>query len=208
MNNEVNNNVNDELNVKSNNNSKIIIIILVVLLICALGFICYDKFINKEKPPVPTPSPSPTIEPTNNEEEQDDLEEWMTYLLNQNIKSVSLNDDIKHKDLTVDDLRLFLQEFNSHKHTIKKIYSGTGDSLSIQVTYFKDGKEYIVRFMPLESNVIHVIFDSTDKTDLDLINLLDKVMNESAKATDGLGIIYEFTCLDDVKYSVFESAFE
>ena len=207
MNNEVNNNVNDELNVKSNNNSKIIIIILVVLLICALGFICYDKFINKEKPPVPTPSPSPTIEPINNEEE-DDLEEWMTYLLNQNIKSVSLNDDIKHKDLTVDDLRLFLQEFNSHKHTIKKIYAGTGDSLNIQVTSLKDGKEYIVRFMSLGSKEIDVICDFTDKTDLDLINLLDKVMNESEKATDGLGIIYEFTCLDDVKYSVFESAFK
>ena len=50
MNNEANNN---ELNVKSNNRSKIIIAILAILLVGALGFICYDKFINKEKPPVP-----------------------------------------------------------------------------------------------------------------------------------------------------------
>ena len=64
MNNEVSNNSNNELNVKSNNNSKLIIVILAVLLIGALGFICYDKFINKEKPPVPTPTPLPTSKNT------------------------------------------------------------------------------------------------------------------------------------------------
>ena len=62
----MNNNLQENNNVvtEKNNNSKIIIVILVVLLIGALGFICYDKFINKEKPPVPTPSTTP--EPTDN----------------------------------------------------------------------------------------------------------------------------------------------
>ena len=108
MNNEVSNNSNNELNVKSNNNSKIIIVILAVLLIGALGFICYDKFINKEKPPVPTPSTIP--EPTNKEEtENKELAEWMTYLLNQKITSVSMVDDIRNEDHTVEDLREFLK---------------------------------------------------------------------------------------------------
>ena len=56
MNNEVNNNVNNELNVKSSNNSKIIIVVLVILLIGGIGFICYDKFINKEKLSAPISS--------------------------------------------------------------------------------------------------------------------------------------------------------
>lgn len=67
MNNEVSNNSNNELNVKSNNNSKIIIVILVILLIGALGFICYDKFINKEKPPVSTPISNPGDNDSNSE---------------------------------------------------------------------------------------------------------------------------------------------
>ena len=62
---EEKNNVNNESNVKQNNGSKVIIAVLAVLLIGALGFICYDKFINKEKPPVPTltPMPTPTSSP-------------------------------------------------------------------------------------------------------------------------------------------------
>ena len=60
---------NDNVVTEKSNNSKIIIVILVVLLVGALGFICYDKFFNKEKPPVPTPTPSPTASPvtTNND---------------------------------------------------------------------------------------------------------------------------------------------
>ena len=62
MNNEVNNNSNDNLNVKANSYSKLIIVILSILLISAIGFICYDKFINTEKPPVPTPVPSSDVD--------------------------------------------------------------------------------------------------------------------------------------------------
>ena len=62
MNNEFNNNVNNELNIKSNNSSKIIIAILAILLIGALGYICYDKFIDNEKTPVPTPTPTASSE--------------------------------------------------------------------------------------------------------------------------------------------------
>ena len=62
MNNEVNNNSNDNLNVKVNSYSKLIIVILSILLIGAIGFICYDKFINTEKPPVSTPVPSNDVD--------------------------------------------------------------------------------------------------------------------------------------------------
>ena len=60
---EENLNINNENN-QSKNGSTIIIIVLAVLLIGALGFICYDKIINKEKPPVPTPTPGITGIPT------------------------------------------------------------------------------------------------------------------------------------------------
>lgn len=45
---------NNNVVVEKNSNSKIVIVILVILLVGTLGFICYDKFINTEKPPVPT----------------------------------------------------------------------------------------------------------------------------------------------------------
>ena len=64
---EENNNINNELNNSSSNYSKIMIDTLAILLIGALGFIIYDKFINKEKPPVPTPTPTTIPTPTNNE---------------------------------------------------------------------------------------------------------------------------------------------
>ena len=73
------NNLQENNNVvtEKNNNSKLIIVILVILLIGALGFICYDKFINKEKPPVPTPTPIPT-----NEENSEKKEIGKLYELN------------------------------------------------------------------------------------------------------------------------------
>ena len=46
--------------VKRNSRNKLIVVILSIFLIGALGFICYDKFINNEKPPVPTPTPVPS----------------------------------------------------------------------------------------------------------------------------------------------------
>ena len=49
---------NNNVVVEKNNNSKIIIAVLVTLLVVALGFICYDKFINKEELPVPTVTPT------------------------------------------------------------------------------------------------------------------------------------------------------
>ncbi len=59
-------------NVNNTNNSidsgkkylKVIISVVVILVIATLATICYDKFINKEKPPVPTPMPTPSVNPT------------------------------------------------------------------------------------------------------------------------------------------------
>ena len=61
---EDNLNTNNEINGGKTNNNNIIIIVLTILLVGALGFICYDKFINTEKPPVPTPVPTPSVNPT------------------------------------------------------------------------------------------------------------------------------------------------
>ena len=55
--------MNNNVNTKSSNSSKIIIAILAILLIGTLSFICYDKFINKEKPPV---TPTNTTNTTDN----------------------------------------------------------------------------------------------------------------------------------------------
>ena len=206
MNNEVSNNSNNELNVKSNNNSKLIIVILAVLLIGALGFICYDKFINKEKPPVPTPSTIP--EPTNKEETENiELAEWMTYLLKQNITSVSMVDDIRNEDHTVEDLREFLKEFNSHQYSVMKVEGGSGDGLNLRVEYSKNGKDYMIRFQP-SSNEINVLFDLPDMADKELMNLINKIPHKSDTSKEEDGNIYIFTSLyGEIKYNIFENAF-
>lgn len=204
MNNEVSNNSNNELNVKSNNNSKIIIVILAILLIGALGFICYDKFINKEKPPVPTPTPVPTDDVDN--EPKGEYAEWMTYLLNLENSKLSVDDDIYHKDISIADLRVFFNEVNSHQYNIKELYGGTGDGLHVRIEYSKNGKDYMVRFQPLD-NGISVIFDFPDNTDKELINLIDKIPHETEDPSQD-GNIYHFICPDgEVKYSVFEVDF-
>ena len=70
---EENNNVNSELSSSSNNYSKLIIASLAILLIGAIDFICYDKFINTEKPPVPTPSPTPSVTLSDNESDSEKI---------------------------------------------------------------------------------------------------------------------------------------
>ena len=107
MNNEVNNNFNNELNVKPSNNSKIIIVILVILLIGALGFICYDKFINKEKPPVPTstPTPTPTIDKSITVERLDTIK---LTTVNQNIKIGNNNYSVRIN--SEDDYNLYIND--------------------------------------------------------------------------------------------------
>ena len=99
---EDNNNANNELEVKSNNSSKIIIVILAVLLVGALGFICYDKFINKEKPPIPTPIPS-----NNNESNTDDNE--IKYL-----KSLDLTDENQTIQIGGKSFKLHVEDFDEY----------------------------------------------------------------------------------------------
>ena len=48
-------------NVKTNDKFRMIfMVILLLLLIVPVGFFCYDKFFNKEQPPIPTVTPTPT----------------------------------------------------------------------------------------------------------------------------------------------------
>ena len=98
MNNEVSNNSNNELNVKSNNNSKIIIVILAILLIAALGFICYDKFINKEEPPVPTPVPMITPSPTST----DSIKVENTIVIDETIKLKEISIPNSDEEINLD----------------------------------------------------------------------------------------------------------
>lgn len=56
----MNNNVNEK--VKTSEKFRMtFIVILLLLIIVPVGFICYDKFFNIEKPPVPTPIPTNDI---------------------------------------------------------------------------------------------------------------------------------------------------
>ena len=204
MNNEVNNNTNNELNVKSNNNSKIMVVVLAVLLIGALGFICYDKFINKEKPPVPIPTPSPNNEKKGTTESE--YPEWMTYLLNLNNSKLSLVDEMRHRDITAEDLRGFFKEINLHQYNIKEIYGGSGDGLHVRIEYSKNGNDYIVRFQPMSNGFI-VLFDIPDMADKELMNLIDKIPHETENPSQD-GNIYEFACIEGrIKYSIFDLDF-
>ena len=62
----------NDVNKKSTGTYKIIIFLLVLLLFGAIGFICYDKFINTEKPPIPN-NEDTTNTPTPNNEEKENI---------------------------------------------------------------------------------------------------------------------------------------
>ena len=62
----------NNVNKKTNNAYKVIIFLLVLLLLGAIGFICYDKFINTEKPPIPNNNEIINT-PTPNNENQENI---------------------------------------------------------------------------------------------------------------------------------------
>ena len=121
MDNNLNNNFNNELNAKSNNYSKLITACLAILLIGAIGFICYDKFINTEKPPVPTPTPTSTDTNDNS-----NLPKWISYLLEKNIKTMGYYDENNNwKTISHDQLKGYLQKLSSDYSLYKeKDYDG------------------------------------------------------------------------------------
>ena len=144
MNNEANNN---ELNVKSNNSSKIIIAILAILLVGALGFICYDKFINNEKPPVsiPTDEGAKTIkldkiELTNDNQTTtlgnntytvlSQLEAGYLYINNEAILDSDGNNISAHSAYITDDFMFFVGNGQS--------YSESGEMYQEYITYAID----------------------------------------------------------------------
>ncbi len=74
-----------EKNLNSNNGLKVWLIIFIVLTLILGGYIVYDKVLKKEKTDVP-------IKEETKQEEKDTLPEWATYVLNQNITSITYKD--------------------------------------------------------------------------------------------------------------------
>ncbi len=187
---------------KVNDKTTLVVVIIIAVLIFAL--LAYRLFFENNESnngKENTPTPTPTVEPTPVPEDEPEYAEWMTYLLNQNIDSIIVGDGETTKDLTIEDLREFLKEFNSHQYTLRKTYAGTGDSLNMQVTYTKDESNYTVRFMPMGTD-FHVIWDSN--FDNDFLEAIEKVDHESEEAQEGSGIIYVFTSLEgEISYSIF-----
>ncbi len=134
MNNEVSNDSNNELNVKSNGNSKIIIVILTILLIGALGFIIYDKFINIEKPPVSTPMPTASSSPTSIASPED-------------ANTIVIDDTIKLKEIAIPNYNEEINiDYNGNNYLIqikeghlfinnKQILNLNNDPISAQTIY-------------------------------------------------------------------------
>ncbi len=127
----------EEKNIKSNKYSKIVIIILSILLIGALGFICYDKFINNEKPPVPTPASPATPTPKNNET----IDETNT------IEKISIDETTTLKEISISDYNVEVKiDFNGQDYLIqirdgnlfinnKQIFDSNNEPTSAQIAY-------------------------------------------------------------------------
>ena len=123
---EENNNINNELNNSSSNYSKIMIATLAILLIGALGFIIYDKFINKEKPPVPTPTPTTIPTPTNNEF-TDEITTLKEISIPNSDEEVNVDFNGKNYLIQIKDGHLFINN--------KQIFNSNNDPLSAQNVY-------------------------------------------------------------------------
>ena len=116
---------NGDLSGKSNNSVKIIIILIVALLIGVLGFICYDKFINKEKPPVPTPTPISTSSTDGNESGSEKITTLKRIQLTDvdQIANVDGKEFKIKKEITVDGAYLLIDDAIQYVEDIETAYA-------------------------------------------------------------------------------------
>lgn len=187
---------------EKNNNSKIIIAVLVTLLVVALGFICYDKFINKEKPPVPTQTEPP--KPSNEENStKEKYAEWMQYILDQNITKIEASSipcsedtfDEKTVTLNTEQLKNIFKKFMNYKLQVAYVGGGgweCGESLTIK--YQKNGKEYELEYLGTEGHLVPSSDGCATIYDKDLENALnnsaDVVVNEEEKGQQYICTMY------------------
>ena len=180
-----------------------IIVALIILLASAVGFICYDKFINTEKPPVPTPTPtvSPSPVPTDNTETE--YAEWMKYILEQDITKIEVSkvpcseDTFEKKTvvLNMEQLKNTFKKFMNYK--LKLTYSGGGGwqcGESLKITYLKDGQEYWIEYLGTEGHLSPSSDGCHKLNDKDLEKVLngslDEIENEAEKDNENMCLMY------------------
>ena len=201
MNDEMNNvNIqNNVTNKRNNGSSKIVMAILTVLLIGAVGFICYDKFFNTEKPP----------EPTNNTKEE--YAKWMHYILEQNITKIEVSKtpcsedtfDEKMAILNTEQLKSVFKELMNYK--LQVFYAGGGGwdcGVELTIKYQNNGKEYELRYLAPEGHLIPSSDGCATIYDKDLENALnnsaDVKVNEDAKGQENVCTMYVILADDNV----------
>ena len=188
---------------ESNSKKKNIIIavlsIIIIVLICAVVYFAFVKKTdipndNNDVKNQPVEKKEETNSKEDNKQVSDDIEydEWMSYLLKQNIKSIVYDpgydpaneEESSQTKISIDALKEFFKEFMSHKYILNKENiqaRGAGHDFII-VTYEKNGKEY--QFSIEDATYIEK-YDDTD-----FIKILDGMVKEEKWFDEPLGTVY------------------
>ena len=104
-----------EKNLENNNGIlKLLLAIFIIATLALGGFVVYDKVLKKDNTDVPVKETE-----ENKVEEKSSLPDWANYLLNQNINKVGYYDSEDWKDITMDQLKGYLQKLTTEYSLIK-----------------------------------------------------------------------------------------
>ena len=155
--------MNNESNVKPSNSSKAIIAVLAILLVGALSLICYDKFINKEKPPVPTSTPI-----INSVDNDTDLEE-ITSLKRIQITDVDqiANVDGKEfkikKEISVDGAFLLIDDTIQYVWDMETVYAEYAYVTNKYIIFTIIGQDWETITYAIDKNGNQITVDDVNK---------------------------------------------
>lgn len=168
---------------------KKLVIILITLLVFSLGiYVVYDK-VKKQT--------------------DDNLQNWMTYLLESDIQEISItkttsiifgDDDDYHEQvyLTKDELNNIFQKLNNYN--LEKIYSGgigfAGNDLTFSVTYLVDNQLY--KFQIIRGG--YILGNTKDSELLKLFNANNYITHKDYEEDN----YYFKYVIDDDFHSIFE----
>ena len=201
---------NNNLSSKGEQKNKALVAIIIVSCIIVLvlgGYIIYDKVLKNDKKKGELPIVSPTNTPTNNQ-----LPEWVSYLLNQDIISVSEthitdwadenNYTCVENDFTKAQLESILEKMTASQ--LKKYYtqeitdkiSNLCSNHGIIVKYGNNNELYIFQYKKI---IVNSKFDS------ELMNLIEKDVDIREEEKDSnLSVVYEYNWDDDFINTIIE----